>query len=133
MPTLRLALDIADFQALCARAGITFCSRAEAAVWNAPPLLRSLGARGVLFIILDEGASDFGLLVVVDNRVIIVSPSKRIVWRFPTPGARGSGMQLSQPDDAFVSGDGRYISINHEFADSIALISLTRDPRIMWR
>ena len=68
-----------------------------------------------------------------NNRVIIVSPSRRIVWRFPAAGAGGSGAQLSQPDDAFVSADGRFISSNQEFAEAIALITLTRHPGLVWR
>lgn len=74
-----------------------------------------------------------GYLMIADrdnNRIIIVSPSKRIVWRFPTPSA---GARLSQPDDAFVSADGRYISINQEFAETIGLITLAPHPRLVWR
>ena len=68
-----------------------------------------------------------------NNRVIIVSPTKQIVWRFPTARAHGSGAQLSQPDDAFVSADGKYITINQEFAETVGLITLTRHPRLVWR
>jgi hypothetical protein len=105
--------------------------RTAARTASRDPVLARLGLPPVA-----PGSRLPGYLMIADrdnSRVIIVSPSKRIVWRFPTPGAPGSGMQLSQPDDAFVSADGRYISINQEFADSIALISLTRDPRIVWR
>jgi hypothetical protein len=76
-----------------------------------------------------------GYLMIADrdnNRVIIVSPKKRIVWRFPVTGAPPSS-PLSQPDDAFVSADGRDITINQEFAETIAIISLDRRPRIIWR
>jgi hypothetical protein len=72
-----------------------------------------------------------GYLLIADrdnNRLIIVDPRKRIVWRFPS-----RGQTLSQPDDAFVSADGRYISTNQEFAESIALISLNRHPEVVWR
>lgn len=64
-----------------------------------------------------------------NNRLIIVNPAKRIVWRFPSAGSGG----LSQPDDAFVSADGRFLSVNQEFAETIDIISLTRHPRIVWR
>ncbi len=63
-----------------------------------------------------------------NNRLIIVDPRKRIVWRFPR-----DGQTLSQPDDAFVAAEGRSISTNQEFAESIALISLSRHPRVIWR
>jgi hypothetical protein len=66
-----------------------------------------------------------------NNRVIVVSPAKQIVWRFPAAGATAG--TFTQPDDAFVSADGRDISTNQELADTIAVISLTRQPRIVWR
>jgi hypothetical protein len=40
---------------------------------------------------------------------------------------------FTQPDDAFASADGRDISTNQEFAETITVISLTRQPRIVWR
>lgn len=72
-----------------------------------------------------------GYLMIADrdnNRIIIVTPAKRIVWTFPPDG----GSELAGPDDAFVSPDGEYISVNQEFNETIALISLTRHPRIVW-
>jgi hypothetical protein len=77
-----------------------------------------------------------GYLMIADrdnNRLIIVNPAKQIVWRFP-PG-RGSGPPsiLSEPDDAFVSANGRYISTNQEFNETIKLITLSTHPRIVWR
>lgn len=77
-----------------------------------------------------------GYLMIADrdnNRVILVSPRKRIVWRFPRAGDSGIAGRFSQPDDAFVSTDGRDISTNQEFADTITVISLTRRPRIVWQ
>ena len=67
-----------------------------------------------------------------NNRVIVVSPAKRIVWRFPPSGSGVPGT-FTQPDDAFVSADGRYISTNQEFAETITLVALTRQPRIVWQ
>ncbi len=71
-----------------------------------------------------------GYLMIADrdnNRIIIVSPAKRIVWRFPAGGSGFAG-----PDDAFVSPDGRYISVNQEFNETIDLVSLSRHPRLVW-
>jgi len=71
-----------------------------------------------------------GYLLIADrdnNRIIIVDPAGRIMWRFPSGG--GSG--FARPDDAFVSPDARYISVNQEFNETIALVSLSRDPRIV--
>lgn len=79
-----------------------------------------------------RGASPLpGYLMIADrdnNRIIIVSPAGRIVWRFPAGG--GSG--FPGPDDAFVSPDGRYISVNQEFNETIALVSLSRHPGVVW-
>ena len=76
-----------------------------------------------------------GYLMIADrdnNRIIIVNPDKHIVWRFPTPGALAPGQVFAGPDDAFLSADHRDIITNEEFSDTIAVLSLTRDPRIVW-
>jgi hypothetical protein len=94
------------------------------------PVLARLGLPPVT-----RGSQLPGYLMIADrdnNRVIIVSPRKRLVWRFPGASGPGSG-QLPQPDDAFVSADGRSITTNQEFAESIAVISLNRHPQIIWR
>ena len=67
-----------------------------------------------------------------NNRVIVVSPAERIVWRFPPSGSGVPGA-FTQPDDAFVSADRSDISINQEFAETITLVTLTRQPRIVWQ
>ena len=98
----------------------------RAADVSGDPVLARLGLPPVR-----PGARLPGYLMIADrdnNRLIIVSPGKRTVWRFPTGRATGLGAQLSQPDDAFVSADGRFISSNQEFAEAIALITLTRHP-----
>jgi hypothetical protein len=79
-----------------------------------------------------RGASPLpGYLMIADrdnNRLIIVKPAGRVVWRFPAGG--GSG--LPGPDDAFFSADGRYMSVNQEFNETIALVSVSRRPRVAW-
>ena len=68
-----------------------------------------------------------GYLLIADrdnNRLIIVNPRKQIVRRFP---------RLPGPDDAFVSADGRYVSTNEEFSETIIVLTLARRPRIVWR
>jgi hypothetical protein len=74
-----------------------------------------------------------GYLLIADrdnNRIIVVSPNKRIVWRFPPPGGLGRGRSFAGPDDAFLTPNGRSIITNEEFADTIAIIRLGRKPRI---
>jgi hypothetical protein len=74
-----------------------------------------------------------GYLMIADrdnNRIIIVSPGKRIVWRFP--GAGGAGRAFAGPDDAFLTPARTAVITNEEFSDTVALISLTRRPRILW-
>jgi hypothetical protein len=73
-----------------------------------------------------------GYLMIADrdnNRLIIVNPAKRIVWRFAARGKSG----LVGPDDAFVSSDGRFITVNQEFNETIALVSLARHAHVVWR
>ncbi len=91
------------------------------------PVLARLGLPPV-----PPGSKLPGYLMVADrenNRLIILSPAKRIVWRFPPPG---SHLSLPGPDDAFVSADGRDISVNEELNDTIKLISLRRHPAVLW-
>ena len=74
-----------------------------------------------------------GYLLIADrdnNRIIVVSPRKRIVWRFPPPGGLGRGQSFAGPDDAFLTPDGGSIITNEEFADTIAIIRLARKPQI---
>jgi hypothetical protein len=74
-----------------------------------------------------------GYLLIADrdnNRLIVVSPRKRIVWRFPAPGGVPSGSSFLGPDDAFLTPNGRGIVTNEEFSDKLALIRLGRRPRI---
>jgi hypothetical protein len=77
-----------------------------------------------------------GYLMIADrdnNRIIVVSPSKRIVWRFPRPGELRRGQTFVGPDDAFLTPGRRSIITNEEFADTVARVSLSRHPRIVWQ
>ena len=76
-----------------------------------------------------------GYLMIADrdnNRLLIVNPDHQIVWRFPAPGDLRPGQVFAGPDDAFVSADRRSIITNEEFSDTIAVVSLSRNPRITW-
>ena len=67
-----------------------------------------------------------GYVLIADrnnDRVLIVSPRKRILWR-----AGG----LHGPDDAFFTPRARSIITNEEFNDTLAEISL-RTRRVIWR
>jgi hypothetical protein len=82
---------------------------------------------------LPPGSPLPGYLLIADrdnNRIIAVSPSKRIVWRFPVSGDLRSSQSFAGPDDAFLTPSGRGIITNEEFSDAIALIRLGRRPRI---
>ena len=75
-----------------------------------------------------------GYLMIADrdnNRIIVVSPGKRIVWRFPRPG-HAPGQPFEGPDDAFLTPDRRSIITNEEFSDRVAIVSLDRRPRVTW-
>lgn len=75
-----------------------------------------------------------GYVLVADrnnDRLLILSPSKKIVWRFPRPGDIRTGQSFRDPDDAFFTPGFRSISTNEEFNDQMALISIRRH-RITW-
>lgn len=63
-----------------------------------------------------------------NNRLLVVDPRGRIVWRFPRPG-QGS---LPVPDDAFFSPDGREIVATEEDAAAVSVIDVARQ-RIVYR
>ena len=76
-----------------------------------------------------------GYLMIADrdnNRIVIVNPGKAIVWRFPSPGALRPGQVFAGPDDAFLSADRTSIITNEEFSDTVAVLSLTRHPHLVW-
>jgi DNA-binding beta-propeller fold protein YncE len=75
-----------------------------------------------------------GYVLIADrnnNRLLLVSPSKRIVWRFPRPGDVRPGQSFRDPDDAFFTPGRRRIVTNEEFNESLAQIDL-RTHRIVW-
>ena len=75
-----------------------------------------------------------GYLLIADrnnNRLLIVSPSKRVVWSFPRPGDIRPGQSFHDPDDAFFTPDYTGISINEEFNQTMSLISI-RKHRMVW-
>jgi hypothetical protein len=94
------------------------------------PLLAGLGLRPV-----NAGSVLPGYLLIADrenNRIIVVSPSRQIVWRFPAARGRG-GQGLVGPDDAFITPDRRHVITNEEFSDTVALVALDGQPRVLWR
>ena len=75
-----------------------------------------------------------GYVLIADrdnNRIVIVSPAKKIVWRFPRPGDVRPGQSFSDPDDAFFTPGYRAISTNEEFNQQLGLIDL-RTRRLVW-
>jgi hypothetical protein len=65
------------------------------------------------------------------NKLLIVSPSKRIVWQFPRPGDLRAGQSFYNPDDAFFAPGFRRIVTNEEFNDTVAQIDV-RTHRVVW-
>ena len=66
-----------------------------------------------------------GYVLIADrnnNRVLLVSPGKRIVWQYDA---------LRGPDDAFFTPDFRSIITNEEFNDTVTQVSL-RGRRAVW-
>lgn len=66
-----------------------------------------------------------------NNRVIEVTPDKRIVWEFPRPGDLAPGQTFVDPDDAFYTPGGRTIITNEEDNHTIALIDY-KTRKIVW-
>ena len=60
-----------------------------------------------------------------------MSPTGRVVWRFPQPGDVRRGQSFHDPDDAFFTPGYHRLVTNEEFNDSLAQIDL-RTKRIVW-
>jgi outer membrane protein assembly factor BamB len=72
-----------------------------------------------------------GAVLIADrsnDRLLVVDPQGRIVWRFPQPGRAG----LPLPDDAFFSPDGRKIVVTEEDVDAVSVVDVA-SQRIVWR
>jgi outer membrane protein assembly factor BamB len=63
-----------------------------------------------------------------NDRLLVVDPRGRIVWRFPAAG----GQSLPLPDDAFFSPDGRKIVVTEEDVDAVSIVDVA-SRRIVWR
>jgi hypothetical protein len=75
-----------------------------------------------------------GYVLVADrnnDRLLIVSPSKRVVWRFPRRGDVRPGQSFHDPDDAFFAPGYREISINEEFNETASIIDV-HTHRLVW-
>jgi outer membrane protein assembly factor BamB len=75
-----------------------------------------------------------GYVLIADrnaDKLLIVSPAKRIVWQFPPPGSSLGGKSFSEPDDAFFTPGFRRIVTNEEFNDTIAQVDV-RTRRLVW-
>lgn len=75
-----------------------------------------------------------GYVLIADrnnDRLLLVAPDKRVVWRFPRPGDLRPGQTFADPDDGFWTPGYRAISVNEEFNDQIALVA-PRRRRIVW-
>jgi hypothetical protein len=100
----------------------------RAAVRSVSPAERLLGLPPV------ERGPVPGYLLIADrnnDRLLIVSPAKRVVWSFPRPGDVRPGQSFHDPDDAFFTPGYRAISINEEFNETASLIDV-RSHRLVW-
>jgi DNA-binding beta-propeller fold protein YncE len=67
-----------------------------------------------------------------NNRLLEVSPSGRVLWRFPTPGSLAAGETFKLPDDAFFSPDGREVIVTQEDDFVISVVDVA-SGRIVYR
>ncbi len=98
-------------------------------------VLAQSGARGTTL----RAGSDPGVLpgpvLIADrdnNRLLEVSPTGQVLWRFPRPGALIPGQSFLLPDDAFYSPDGRQIVVTQEDDFTISIVDVAH-PKIAFR
>jgi hypothetical protein len=77
-----------------------------------------------------------GYLLIADrgnNRILVVSPQGRIVWRFPTAADLAAGRRLHFNDDTFVEPGGRMLIANEEdWGDIVSVNIRTRALRVLF-
>jgi DNA-binding beta-propeller fold protein YncE len=61
-----------------------------------------------------------------NNRLLEVSPTGKVLWRFPAKESLSSGETFLVPDDAFYSPDGRSVIVTEEDDFVISVIDLAR-------
>jgi DNA-binding beta-propeller fold protein YncE len=67
-----------------------------------------------------------------NNRLLEVSPTGQLLWRFPEGGDLAPGQSFELPDDAFYSPDGREVVVTQEDDFVISVVDVTH-PRIVFR
>ena len=67
-----------------------------------------------------------------NNRLLEVSPTGQVLWRFPEAGDLAAGQSFELPDDAFYSPNGREVVVTQEDDFVISVVSVTH-PRIVFR
>lgn len=65
-----------------------------------------------------------------NNRILIVTPGKRIVWQFPLPGV-SPNRRFNRPDDAFFGPHFDEIITNEEDFQTVAIINF-QHKRVVW-
>jgi len=68
-----------------------------------------------------------GYLLIADrgnNRILVVNPAGRIVWRFPTPADVAAGRILHFNDDTFVEPGGRSLIANEEDYGAVVSVGI---------
>ena len=73
-----------------------------------------------------------GALLIADrgnNRILLVDPGHRVLWRFPTGRDLARGVHLNFDDDAFVEPGGKAIVSNEEQAHTIVSVNIVTHAR----
>lgn len=74
-----------------------------------------------------------GALLIADrgnDRILLVNPAHRVLWRFPTRWDLRHGVHLNFNDDSFVAAGGRAIVANEEEAHTVVSIDIRTHRRI---
>lgn len=106
----------------------------ERAPRRLPASARSLPPGRNLLASSDPGALP-GPVLIADrdnNRLLEVSPTGQILWRFPQPGDLAPGQSFLLPDDAFYSPDGREVIVTQEDDSAISVLDVAH-PKIVFR
>jgi DNA-binding beta-propeller fold protein YncE len=67
-----------------------------------------------------------------NNRLLEISPTGQVLWRFPEPGDLAPSQSFKLPDDAFFSPDGQEIVVTQEDDFAISIVDV-EGRRIVYR
>ena len=98
-----------------------------AALWAPQNIVGAQPGTAAAYAAASQTPGPAGYILIADrgnNRILVVSPKRRIVFRFPSPADLAAGRKLFFNDDTFVEPGGRALIANEEENHAIVEVGL---------